>query len=670
MSDILISEENAYFEPLKKPGYNLYFNTISDDIQGNKYKIIYKNDKNVSDVLSISNSVIFNNIYSHEINENDIPLVEYYNLLIENKSILSLEDNQLKLTSQIEAVQTQPPLLTSSQNNSSLQLYTSPLPFTNSTNRTDDTNQRQPLYIQDDTNRRQPLYIQDEPNIQDEPKKKNLIEKIKERLKKVWGLFTRIFQSKNEKIDIILGEKNTPIENISTEYYSRYPPGYNGPFFKIHAIDKSKENLVEIDDAMCIRLIATKWNTYITTTIDSFNSSQKENFKKTQQEFEDIFKELLEDNHYRNKYWQISSKHIDSYNYDFTNSTMADLNYFDKYREYNFDLYHHSGNDINPIYLEHVNKYGYPLYRAFSKQIDIINKEILKLTISIGGFLQNIINPTQSLSSSITNKYAWDYNSGEITRFNGYYDMSYDRIKINIFEYNDNKNMNIKFSIFSKGDIKTIDNLTTIIILKTSDNKIDPIIVTSKEVFLQDNEDKLENKIIAKISTTTDVDNIYILFDVDIIRNIKDAKIYKEEDKNKYDFLKLNNDLKKIIEYYKAIVNLPYFNFRTYGNIEKQLILFKEVYNNSENLSQKIDKLITIYKEELGLRISICDNILVSSSIDNNIKKNIKKYKELLFYTLQHIDNYPDKKDYCERINKCVPILIDRVRYYGENFIY
>jgi hypothetical protein len=666
MSDILISEENAYFEPLKKPGYNLYFNTISDDTQDKKYKIIYKSDKNDSDVLSISNSVIFNNIYSHEINENDIPLVEYYNLLIENKSILPLEDNQLKLTSQIEAVQTQPPLLTSSQNNSSLQLYTSPLPFTNSTNstnRTDYTNQRQPLYIQDEPN------IRDEPNIQDEPKK-TLIEKIRERLKKFLGALPNIFQRKSKKIDIISGVKSTRIDNISTEYYSRYPPGYDGPFFKIHAIDKSKEDLVEIDDAKCIRLIATKWNTYITTTIDS---SKKENLKKTQQEFEDIFKELLKDNYYRNKYWQILSKHIDSYNYDFTKSTMADLNYFDKYREYNFDSYHHSGDAINPIYLEHVNKYGYPLYRAFSKQIDIINEimneEISKpLTISIGGFLQNIINPTQSLSSSITNKYAWDYNNGEITRFNGYYDMKYDRIKIDIFEYNKNKNMNIKFSIFSKEDIKTIDNLVTIIILKTSDNKIDPIIVTSKEVFLQDNEDKLENKIIAKISTTTDVVDTYILFDVDIIRNIKDAKIYKDEDKNKYDFLNLNNDLKKIIEYYKAIVNLPYF--RTYGNIEKQLILFKEVYNNSENLSQQIDILITIYKEELGLRISICDNILVSSSIDNNIKKNIKKYKDLLFYTHQHIDIYPDKKNYIERINKCIPLLIDRVRYYGENFIY
>jgi hypothetical protein len=667
MSDILISEENAYFEPLKKPGYNLYFNTISDDTQDKKYKIIYKNDKNVSDVLPISNSVIFNNIYSHEINENDIPLVEYYNLLIENKS-LPLEDNQLKLTSQIEAVQTQPPLLTSSQNNSSLQLSTSPLSFTNSTNRTDDTNQRQPLYIQDEHNIQDEPNIQGEPNIQDEPKK-NIKEKIKESLKKVWGAFTGIFQNKSiEKINIILGVKNTPIENISAEYYSRYPPEYNGPFFKIHAIDKSKENLVEIDDATCIRLIATKWNTYIITTIESSKSFKP--FKKTQQEFKDILDRFLDDDYYRNQYWRFLSNNIDSYNYDFTKSTIADLNYFDKYREYNLDLYHLGGDDINPKYLEHVNKYGYPLYRAYSKHIEIMNGEISKSPIILkGGFLQNIINPTQSLSSSITNKYAWDYNSGEITRFNGYYDMSYDRIKINIFEYNDNKNMNIKFSIFSKGDIKTIDNLTTIIILKTSDNKIDPIIVTSKEAFLQENEDKLENKIIAKISTTADVDNnTYILFDVDIIRNIKDAKIYKEEDKNKYDFLKLNNDLKKIIEYYKAIVNLPYF--RTYGNIEKQLILFKEVYNNSENLSQQIETLITIYKEELGLRISICDNILVSSSIDNNIKKNIKKYKDLLFYTQQHIDNHPDKMKYIERIHKCIPLLIDRVRYYGENFIY
>ena len=68
----------------------------------------------------------------------------------------------------------------------------------------------------------------------------------------------------------------------------------------------------------------------------------------------------------------------------------------------------------------------------------------------------------------------------------------------------------------------------------------------------------------------------------------------------------------------------------------------------------------------MRLRISICDNILASSSIDNNIKK----YKDLLDYTYKNIDTYHQKPDYCERIFKCVPLLIDRVRYYGENFIY
>ena len=269
--------------------------------------------------------------------------------------------------------------------------------------------------------------------------------------------------------------------------------------------------------------------------------------------------------------------------------------------------------------------------------------------------------------SQITIKYAWDCKDGKITRFNGYYDMNYDRIKKDIFEYNENKNMNIKFYIFSIEDIPApvVDRQVTIIILKTSDNKIDPIIVTSPEAFLQDIKDKLENKIIAKISTTTDVSDTYILFNVDIIGNIKDAKIYKEEDKYKYDFVNLNNDLKKIIEYYNTISNLPYF--RTYSEIKKQLTLFKEAYEQTPHVE---NLLISIYKEELKLRISICDNIIVSSGIDNSIEKNIQKYKDLLDYTYKNIDNYPDKKDYFERINKCVPLLIDRVRYYGENFIY
>ena len=288
-------------------------------------------------------------------------------------------------------------------------------------------------------------------------------------------------------------------------------------------------------------------------------------------------------------------------------------------------------------------------------------------------------SPTNTHTQSphpITDKYAWDCTDEQITRFNGYYDMNYDRIKKDIFEYNKNTNLNIKFYIFQKEEEKNnISKKVTIIILKTSDNKIDPIIVTSSEAFLKDNIEKLENKIIAKISTTADTTDTtettnvdgdtYILFNVDIIEAIKDAEIYKEEDKYKYDFVKLNDDLKKIIEYYNTISKLSYFI--TYSKIEKQLNNFKEAYNKSD---KDIDELIKIYKEELRLRINICDNILASSSIDNNIKK----YKDLLDYTYKNIDTYvatPNKKnEYIERIIKCVPLLIDRVRYYGKNFIY
>ena len=87
MSKILISGINKDFDPLQKPGCSLYFNTITEGQTGTtKYKIINQSEKDSDDYTTIPDSVIFNNIYSHEINENDIPLVEYYNLLIDVKS--------------------------------------------------------------------------------------------------------------------------------------------------------------------------------------------------------------------------------------------------------------------------------------------------------------------------------------------------------------------------------------------------------------------------------------------------------------------------------------------------------------------------------------------------------------------------------------------------------
>jgi hypothetical protein len=636
MSKILISGINKDFDPLQKPGCSLYFNTITEGQTGTtKYKIINQSEKDSDDYTTIPDSVIFNNIYSHEINENDIPLVEYYNLLIEVKSTTT----QTNSTIEVKSTTTQ----------------------TNQTNSTIEANSIKP--------------------------------KIFDKIKKGF-----LFKKKSKEKDI-MGIITKPIDNINEDYYSLYPPDYKGPFFSYHAIDNTKINVCNDNDIQGIEAIALAWNNYISNIILKTTSNEepidsiKDNFVKLNGALNAA---------QRAKY--------DKFKFDFiyeTDGTDIDDIYKYEYRPYNLDNYIiQDSHQPNTPPLKYVNKYGYPLYRAYDKHVEILKNIISPQIITRGGFDQSSLNGDNDQSPlngdndqdllngdndqspsaistesqhQITCKYAWNFNNdGQITRFNGYYDMNYDRIKKDIFEHNKNTNMNIKFFIFQKEVTNVTNKNVTIIILKTSDNKIDPIIVTSSEAFLKDNIDKLENKIIAKISTTTDttdttdtadttettdITNVegdtYILFNVDIIETIKDAKIYKEEDKYKYDFVKLNDDLKKIIEYYNTISKLSYFI--TYSKIEKQLNNFKKEYNN-----KNIQELINIYKEELRLRISICDNILASSSIDNNIKK----YKDLLDYTYKNIDTYHDKTDYFERINKCVPLLIDRVRYYGENFIY
>jgi hypothetical protein len=224
--------------------------------------------------------------------------------------------------------------------------------------------------------------------------------------------------------------------------------------------------------------------------------------------------------------------------------------------------------------------------------------------------------------------------------------------------------MNIKFFVFSIDTIKKVlEEKITFIIFKTSDVKLEPLVIENSYDFLEDNKDNLYNKIIAIIYTNNNSD-IYILFDVNIKIKSND-KIYKEEDKNKIDFANLNNDLKKIIEYYNILYKLAYF--KTYGEIEKNL---NAILNEDSD-----DKILDYYKIDLGLRISICKNILLSPSIDDNIKKNIKEYNKLLNYTLDKIDNIDgiddiDKTKYIERIKLCAPLLKNRIRYYGENFIY
>lgn len=715
MPDIKISGTNNVFEPLEKPEYSIYFNTkIDEKTQETKYKIIYKNDKNDKDDkddsdITISNSVIFNTIYSHEINENDIPLVEYYNLLIETKSLEPHENSQSKFTS-LSAPRPLQQIQNSSDTTPVQQLSFMP----------QDSNSLPIVPFQQDTNRRQSF------DYQDPFPQQNYIQinNNKSLIKKLMSKFLNYFKKGKTPINIILGnyESKKKHLNIKKEYRSRYPPNYEGPYFEIHAVEHNIDNLKDIDDIGTISSIAKAWDEYIEGQIKS-NEKLKTEFEKYKNEYDVLLGKI-----------NTSSSSSKFYNNFMKNFLDPNNNYRvkDKYRELSTSKY-------SNVY-EHVNIYGYPIYRAPYKNIKIFEEylandtandtlqitnghndrlqitnghnDILQITNGqTGGFFKtftidgkpltdeahwtqyaidikngranfqpssfpvdlysgnSLFSPAISTETPSQNtiRCAWDCKDGKITRFNGYYDMNYDRIKKDIFEYNENKNMNIKFYIFSIEDIPdpVVDRQVTIIILKTSDNKIDPIIVTSPEVFLQDIKDKLENKIIAKISTTTDVSDTYILFNVDIIGNIKDAKIYKEEDKYKYDFVNLNNDLKKIIEYYNTISNLPYF--RTYSEIKKQLTLFKEIYEQPPHVE---NLLISIYKEELKLRISICDNIIVSSGIDNSIEKNIKKYKDLLDYTYKNIDNYPDKKDYFERINKCVPLLIDRVRYYGENFIY
>jgi len=740
MTDIKISGINKVFEPLQKSGYSIFLKKSSED---EEYKIIYKNDNNNNEETIITNSVIFNTIYSHEINENYVPLVEYYNLLIETIS----QEPQVVSQSVINYSPPQAQSPFNMQQNSSFQSFT-PLQITDGQGSTGNQefqytspqavsqsvinylptspqaqspfNMQQnssfqsftPLQITDgqgSTGNQEFQYTsppaiiqQTNTNIKD-AKNANAYKFIMDLISK----FINDFNNKKNKIKkIILGEyiSKKKHNNIENKYKTRYPPNYTGPYFEIHAIDKSKGTLTKnIDDVNTIDKIAIAWNDYITQHITNY----EEDFKKEEENFNKLYNILKESN-------------FSKYYADFLNSILDPNNNhspYDKFRELAVNKYQLPGNNV---FYQHVNLYGYPIYRAFYKNIKLFSDYLVDNTTQItdgqaGGMFNKVftmdgfplitesdwqkyaiqhkydnrshinspqissqgasgfngfqylspINPIVSPSpiTPITNKYAWNYNNGKITRYNGYYDMEYNRIKKDIFYHNENKNIYIKFFyIFSVEDIKASSNPVTIIIVKTSEYKIEPIIVTSSEKFLIDNIEKLENKIIAKISTNTDIGgDTYILFNVDIIGNIKEAAdIYKEEDKYKYDFVNLNNDLKKIIEYYNTINGLTYF--RTYGELEKKLKEFKKTYDlNSDNVAD----LINIYKQELKLRSNICNAIL-----DKSINNNINKYKDLLEYTYNNIDNYPDKKDYTSRIYKLINKLIDRVRYYGENFIY
>jgi len=696
MSDIKISGINMVFKPLEKSGYSIYFNS-SD----NENKIIYKKNDNIDDTaIIITNSSIFNTIYSHEINENDVPLVEYYNLLIEtisqepqvvSQSVINYSHPQVQAPIYIPQNSTAPLQITNGQVYNSFDYNATPQSFT-------------PLQITNGQGSQRSQEFEYTSPLANNQQTTTEIKKttvIFENIKTIFSRITKLFSGnkKLKNLEIILGthvsKKNKHL-NIKTEYQSRYPPKYKGPYFKIHAINDTAENLTDnIDDIDTIRDIAMAWNNYIANIITNKQLNLDE-YEKCEKKLHELFTPL-------------STNY--AFIYFFSNTIRDPSNNnlpFDRYREFSTTKYAMSEN----IIYQYVNIYGYPIYRAYFKNIELFSKYLKNNTIQItdgqaggamgmngeqlnseadwqqyalqygnispintpqissqgaSGFngLQNFssINPIVT-PSPITNKYAWNYNDGKITRYNGYYDMEYNRTKKDIFYYNENKNIYIKFYIFSVEDINDTSNPVTIIIVKTSEYKIEPIIVTSSEKFLIDNIEKLENKIIAKISTNTDIGgNTYILFNVDIIENIKEAYIYKEEDKYKYDFVNLNNDLKKIIEYYNTINGLTYF--RTYGELEKKLKEFKNTYDLNDNNVNNVENLIKIYKEELKLRSNICNAIL-----DKSVNNNINKYKDLLEYTYNNIDNYPDKKDYTSRIYKLINQLIDRVRYYGENFIY
>lgn len=274
--------------------------------------------------------------------------------------------------------------------------------------------------------------------------------------------------------------------------------------------------------------------------------------------------------------------------------------------------------------------------------------------------------------------YVWNYSNSKLIRFNGYFNMIYDSYAEDIFGNKDkyiNKNINIKFFKYfiEKSDyIKRVinekvtynegeNNEVTVILINTIDNQINKgIYVYSKETFAKffDNNSNLNNKIIAKIYNTPNGGDIYIFFDilVDIFKDY--ISVHLEEQKNKENFTSLNRYLKFVIDYYKTIDKLQYFSY--YVDLENWLYHIKSI-----SVSGTATEIIDAYKNELKIRIVIC-NAIISKS-DNN---NIKKYLELLQYTLDNIGNITEQEEYANRIKNSCEKQLNRVRYYGENFIF
>jgi hypothetical protein len=272
--------------------------------------------------------------------------------------------------------------------------------------------------------------------------------------------------------------------------------------------------------------------------------------------------------------------------------------------------------------------------------------------------------------------YVWNYENRNLIRYNGYFKMTYDNSSEDIFINTNryiNRNINIKFFkyIIEKEDyIKRIvneknyneeENFVTIVSINVSNNN-KSIYVYSKENFnnLFLNNSSLHNKIIAKVSNTPAGGDYYIFFDIleDIFKNYISEHLEEQKNKDNFTYLKLH--LKNVIEYYKMISVLPYFALYVY--LEDILYDIKEISENGGDDSRIIDA----YKKELEMRIIICKNIISIS--DNNIN-TIRKYLEILEYTLDNIEKISDKTEFANRIRNSCKNLIYRIRYYGKNFI-
>ena len=302
--------------------------------------------------------------------------------------------------------------------------------------------------------------------------------------------------------------------------------------------------------------------------------------------------------------------------------------------------------------------------------------------------------------------FLWKIDENKLLRFDGYENLDYGDSNKNIFsnieKIIEKKNMYIKFFKFEKENIDYIitedkKKIILILINTINDENIHMIYEFTYENFKSFTTDKINKRIAAKIYNSPDDYDIYILFD--IVIDIKDYKYgYLEEYKNKDNFTSLSNNLKNIITYYNTIKNVNYFVL--FSELEKNLKKINEIYEtitinetktevtnvinytitkktddkHDVKSEQEVNQILKLILKDLETRIKICENI------ENN--KNINKYKKLLEFTKNIINNYISGEqtkneqteneiiNYINNFKNCLPILLERIRYYGKNFIF